>query len=193
MCKKEEPAPINVTSISLSQQSIQLKVGEIKILTATVKPSDATDKTVTWTTSDASIATVKDGVITAVGSGSAIITATAGDKSATCTVSVLVPVTSVSLDKSEVTLSVGGSVTLVATVHPANASNKELNWMCSDISIATVDKGTVKAVKAGKCTITVVTVDGEFKATCTIIVKGDGLDPGVGDWESGDEHGGNAE
>ena len=107
-CKKEEPAPIKVSSITISQQSIQLKVGETKTLTATVSPNNATDKTVIWTTSDASVATVKDGVVTAVKVGSATITAKAEGKSATCKVTVeATPVSSITLDKTSVTLKAG--------------------------------------------------------------------------------------
>ncbi len=77
-----------VTSITLDKTSASLKAGETVTLTATVNPSDATDKTVTWSTSDATVATVKDGVVTAIKVGSATITAQAGDKTATCAVTV---------------------------------------------------------------------------------------------------------
>ena len=78
--------PIN--GITLDQTAATLTEGETLTLTATVSPDDATDKTVTWSTSDASVATVADGVVTAVAAGTATITATAGDYSATCVVTV---------------------------------------------------------------------------------------------------------
>ena len=77
-----------MTSVTLNQTSASLKVGETVTLTATVKPDDATDKTVTWSTSDASVATVDNGVVTAKKVGSATITAKAGDKEASCLVTV---------------------------------------------------------------------------------------------------------
>ena len=80
---------VAVSSVSLNKTSVTLTEGESEVLNATVKPDDATDKTVTWTTSDASIATVDgNGKVTAVKAGTATITAKAGDKSATCTVTV---------------------------------------------------------------------------------------------------------
>ena len=78
-----------VTSVTLNKTTASLKAGETVTLTATVKPDDATDRTVTWSTSDASVATVSDGVVTAKKVGSATITAKAGDKTATCTVTVV--------------------------------------------------------------------------------------------------------
>lgn len=79
---------IPATGITLSQDTLYLTPGEMASLTAIVKPEDATDKTVTWSTSDESVATVTDGVVIAVAPGTATITATAGDVSATCTVTV---------------------------------------------------------------------------------------------------------
>ena len=97
------PTTVAVTGVSLSQTEASMTVGgETLTLTATVAPDDATDKTVTWATSDASVATVADGVVTAVAAGTATITATAtngtpddtsDDFSATCTVTVTDPAT----------------------------------------------------------------------------------------------------
>lgn len=83
-----ETSTVEVTSVTLSKTSLSLAVGGSETLTATVLPSNATDASVTWTTSSASVATVSDGLVTAVAAGSATITATAGSKSATCTVTV---------------------------------------------------------------------------------------------------------
>lgn len=82
---------VDVTSVSLNQNKLNLEVGKTGTLTATVKPDNATDKTVTWTTSDAKVATVANGVVTAVAKGEATITATAGGKTATCKVTVTEP------------------------------------------------------------------------------------------------------
>ena len=147
--------------------------GDTQTLTATVKPDNATDKTVTWSTSSASIATVdNNGKVTAVKEGTATITAKAGDKSATCKVTVnkkIIPVSSVSLDKTELTLKAGATETLTATVNPDNATNKKVSWSSSNTSIAKVDSyGKVTAVKEGTATITA-DVEGK-KATCTVSV-----------------------
>lgn len=83
-----EEADIPVTDISLNRTWLTLTKGETAGLTATVSPSNATDKDVTWISSDTAIATVADGTVTAVAPGTATITATAGGKSATCTVTV---------------------------------------------------------------------------------------------------------
>ncbi len=79
---------VAVTGVALDKTEAALTVGETLTLTATVEPEDATDPTVTWTSSDESVATVTDGVVTAVAAGTATITAAAGDCSATCTVTV---------------------------------------------------------------------------------------------------------
>ena len=164
--------PTPVTSVALNVTSASLQVGETVTLTATVNPSDATDKSVTWSTSDESIATVSNGVVKAVSIGSATITAKAGDKTATCAVSVVpppvVPVSSITLDKTSASLKAGETVTLTATVNPADATDKTVTWSSSDASVATVINGLVTAVKVGSATITAKA--GEKTATCSITV-----------------------
>ena len=166
-----EKIVIAVTSVTLDKSAITLTEGESQPLTATVKPDDATDKTVTWTTSNSSVATVEGGKITAVAPGTATITAKAGDKSATCAVTVekkVIAVTSVSLDKSEVVLTVGGSQTLIATVLPEDATDKTVTWNSSNTGVVRVDGGTITAVGAGTATITA-TAD-QRSATCKVTV-----------------------
>ena len=82
-----------------------------------------------------------------------------------------VPVTGVSLDKTSAELEVGGTLTLTATVEPANATNQNVSWSSSDKNVATVANGTVKAVAAGSAVITVKTADGGKEAKCTVTVK----------------------
>ena len=82
-----------------------------------------------------------------------------------------IPVTSVSLDKTKLSLEVGANETLTATVNPTNATNKSVTWSSSAESVATVADGTVTAVAAGTATITVTTVDGNYTATCTVNVN----------------------
>ena len=163
-----EPTP--VTAITLDRTSATLRVGETVTLTATVKPDDATDKAVTWSTSDASIATVSEGVVTAVKIGAAIITAKAGDKEAPCAINIeATPVSSVTLDKTDVSLKVGETVTLTATVKPDDATDKTVTWSTSDASVAIVSGGVVTAVKLGNATIRAMA--GDKEATCAITVE----------------------
>ena len=163
---------VDVASISLSKEELTLKEGDSETITATVKPDDATDKTVTWTSSDPSVATVDGGKIEAVKEGTATVTAKAGDKTATCKVTVdkkVIAVESVGLDKTEVELNEGDSVTLTATVKPDDATNKTVTWTSSDPAVAMVDGGKIEAVKEGTATITA--KSGEKSATCKVTVK----------------------
>jgi uncharacterized protein YjdB len=169
-----EKLVIPVSSVSLNKTSLTLTEGENETLTATVGPDNATDKTVTWSTSDASVATVdQSGRVTAVKAGSATITAKAGDKTATCSVTVeklVIPVSSVSLNKTSLTLTEGESETLTATVDPDNATDKKVSWSSSNTKIATVDSnGKVTAVKAG--TVTITAKAGDKTATCAVTVE----------------------
>lgn len=164
------PSQIAVTSIALNKTAASLKAGETVALVATVNPSDATDKTVTWSTSDASVATVKDGVVTAVKIGSAEVTAKAGDQTATCAITVVAtPVTSITLDRTTATLKAGETVKLTATVGPEDATDRTVIWETSDESVATVSNGVVTAQKVGTATVTAKA--GEKTASCLITVE----------------------
>ena len=163
---------VEVTEITLDKTELELKTGESETLTATVKPDDATDPTVSWSSSDEKIATVVDGVVTGVAAGSATITATAGDKTATCAVTVseaVVPVTEISLDKEKLDMTEGDTQTLTATVKPDNATVKTVTWKSSDETIAKVVDGVVTAVKAGSVVITATA--GDKSATCEVFVS----------------------
>ena len=165
-------APVAVTGVTLDKTSLELAAGgDTTTLTATVAPTDATDKTVTWSSSDDNVATVdENGVVTSVAVGTATITATAGGETATCTVKVIVPVTGVTLDKANLTLQSNTPVTLNATVAPDNATNKTVTWSSSDTSVATVDNtGKVTAVANGSTTITASC--GGYSATCDVTVN----------------------
>lgn len=172
----EEPAPIAVASVTLDSTSMTLEEGESQKLTATVSPSNAENKTVLWTSSNSSVASVKDGLVSAIKSGKATITAKSDDggKTATCEVTVkakVYPVESVSLDKTSYEMTEGDEFTLTATVKPDNATNKNITWSSSNTSVASVSNGKVTALKAGTATITVKTEDGGKTATCKVIVN----------------------
>ena len=165
---------IPVTSVSLNKTSLALTEQETFQLSATVSPDNATDKTVTWSTANAAIATVSEnGLVTAVAEGSATITAKAGDKTATCAVTVskkVIPVTSVTLNKTSLTLTEQEPFQLSATVSPDNATDKTVTWSSSNTAIATVSQdGLVSAIAVGSTTITATA--GEKKATCTVTVS----------------------
>ncbi len=138
---------------------------------ATVLPDDVTDKTVTWSTSEASVATVDaEGNVTAVSVGEATITAACGDKSATCKVTVSpVLAESIALDKTELSLTIGASAKLTATVLPDDVTDKTIVWTTSDASVATVDaEGNVIAITTGKAIIKAAC--GEIYANCEVTV-----------------------
>lgn len=183
--KPQEPAPEPakpvVTSITLDKQTLELEVTKTGTLAATVTADEGADKTVTWTTSDASVATVTDGAVTGVKAGTATITATAGDKTAICTVTVkeataaTVAVTGVTLNPTTLELEVEKTGTVAATVAPDNATDKTVTWSSDKTDIATVDaNGKVTAVKEGTANITVTTKDGSKTATCVVTVKAKG-------------------
>ena len=165
-------APISVTGVTVSPTSGSIAVSETLTLTATVAPEDATNKAVTWSSSDDTIATVENGVVTGVAAGNATITVTTvdGGFTATCEITVTTPVTGVTVSPTTDSIAVNETLTLTATVAPEDATNKAVTWSSSDDSIATVVDGVVTGVAAGDATINVTTVDGGFTATCEITV-----------------------
>lgn len=165
---------VPVTSITLNKTSLSLQVDKEETLTATVKPDNATDKSVTWSSSNTSVASVSNaGKVTAKATGSATITCQANDgsgKKATCAVTVSSPATSITLNKTSLSLQVGKQATLTATVKPDNAADKTVTWSSSNTNVATVSSsGVVKGVSAGTATITAKTSN-NLSATCTITV-----------------------
>ena len=170
------PKIVNVESVSLDRTELTLTEGESTTLTAVVFPSNATDRNVRWSSSDATVASVVNGKVTALKAGSTIVTVTTedGGRTASCRVTVkskVVNVESVSLNKSSVAIIAGESVTLVVTVSPSNATNKNVSWHSSDESVATVSNGRVTALKAGSAVITVTAEDGGKTAICQVSVK----------------------
>jgi len=162
----EVDVTIPVSGVSLNKTSTEIRQHSTEVLRATVTPSDASDKVVTWTSDHPEIASVSaTGTVTAVASsGTAVITATTedGGYTATCTVTVLPnPVTNLTLNKISTTIPRWGQETLVATVTPSNASDTGIVWSSDDESVATVaSDGTVTAVAAGTATIKAQAHDG---------------------------------
>ena len=167
-----------MTGVTLNKSTLTLKVGASETLTATIAPADATNKNVTWKSSDAAVATVDaNGKVTGVKAGTATITVTTedGGKTATCAVTVkaaAVAVTGVTLNETSISLiPAGAGAGLVATVTPADATNKKVTWKSSNEAVATVDaNGIVRGVASGTATITVTTEDGGYTATCAVEV-----------------------
>ena len=166
---------ISVTEITLNKTDLTLMTGERETITAIVRPLNATDRTLYWTSSDADTAAVTDsGLVIANKPGNAVITATTYDRglNATCSVTTLpVDVTGVTINKTTLTLAAGAGETLIAAVEPVNATNKAITWASSNPSIATVSQyGIVLAYRTGQTTITVTTEDGGKTATCRLTV-----------------------
>ena len=171
---------VAVSGITLNNSTLSLTTGQNFTLQAMLSPSNATNKEVTWESSDAGVAAVsKDGVVTAKKAGKATIVAKAADESgkyASCVVTVTEvkkEVTGVTLNKSSLNLGVGGSEVLSATVLPADATNKQVTWLSSTPSVATVSQsGVVTGVKEGTTQISVITADGSKTAICSVTVSG---------------------
>ena len=170
-----QPSDISVSGVTLSQSSVTLVEGETCQLNATVVPENATNGNVTWNSTNAKVASVSNGTVTAISAGDAIISVTTedGGKSASCKVTVkarIIAVESVSLDQTTLEMTVEDKATLTATVLPANATDKSVAWSSSDNSVATVSNGQVEALAAGTAVITVTTTDGSKTAKCNVTV-----------------------
>ncbi|MEA4938066.1 MAG: Ig-like domain-containing protein [Christensenella sp.] len=168
-----------VTSLTLNKSDLALNVGDEETLTVTGTPSNATNKTLLWTSSNKDVATVTaSGKITAAGKGTAVIKAEATDgsgKYVSCVVTVNnIQVLNVSLDKSSFDLSEGDTAAIKATIYPTNATNQTLKWTSSNSSVATVDsKGNITAgATKGYAIITAAATDGSGKsAECVVLSK----------------------
>ena len=174
---KQEPEEISVSSISLSKSTLELTVGDQASLDATISPDNATNKKIRWSSSKESVATVTpDGIVEAVSVGTAFITARSEDSgvNAKCEITVkdrVTSVTGIALSKTSLSLTEGGEYTLVATITPDNATNKNVTWTSDNEDVATVSaEGVVKALRAGTACITATTVDQGKTASCAITV-----------------------
>ena len=170
-----------VSSITIDRSTLSLVKGTSENLTAKVRPDNVANTTVIWTSSVPSVASVsQEGTVTAISAGSAIVTASAGNKTATCIVIVSdnpVGVKSITLNKNAMNLVSGSCETLTATMNPDNATNVVLVWASSDSSVATVDNyGMVWGVNTGTSTITVTA--GGKSASCIVTVKSKDVNPG---------------
>ena len=148
----------SVTGVTLDKTSVEMVEDDEIQLTAIIAPENATNKNVTWTSSNTSVASVSDGKVKALKAGAATITVKTedGGKTAECEVTIsskVISVTDVSLNKTSAQMIEGEELTLVATVTPDNATNKTITWSSSNSSIASVSDGKVTAKRAGTATI----------------------------------------
>lgn len=173
----------SVSSVDLSQHTIEINIDEEYILKATVLPDTAKNKNVIWISSDENIASVSDGVIVGNGYGACIITVITedGNKTDTCKVVVEVDmgdssnvnVTGIRLNTNSLEIDKHESVYLLPTVIPTNA-NQSITYISSDGNIAKVsNEGLITGVGQGKCTITAISnKNSKIKASCTVTVSG---------------------
>ena len=165
-----------VTEIVLPSTTLLMEYGSTERLTATVLPETAANKNVTWSCSDDNIIELtSNGIATAVGYGTCVVTCTAADGSgvsATCEITVPLYVTGITLSESSLTIAKGDNQMLSAMVAPANATITTVAWSSSDESIATVNQsGQVTAISEGSCTIFCSSTDGSnVTATCEVTV-----------------------
>lgn len=169
---KTTPDIVEVASLALSKSELSFDtIGASETLTAAILPANATDKSVTWTSSNSNVAAVVNGTVKAAGNGTAVITAKAGNKTALCNVTVSQKATKISLNKSSLTFKkIGASEKLTAAVEPSAAADKSVTWSTSNSKVATVSNGTVKAAGNGTATITAKAANG-LKAECKVTVS----------------------
>ncbi len=166
-----------VKSIELSDKEFNVGKGKTYQLKSTIGPDDATNKKVTWSSSNPKIASVSGyGTVTGVSTGTAIITCTAADGSgvsASAKVTVITSVSSLRVEKTQQTVIVGKTVSNKCTVSPNDATNKKLTWTSDNPSIASVSSsGVVTGKYPGTCKITATAADGSnVKVSYTVYVE----------------------
>ena len=171
------PSTIAVTGITVSPATMDIKVGESFNATATVSPSNATNKNVTWSSNSNSVATVSsNGTIAGLSQGTAVVTARTedGGYTDTCVVTVTantIAVTGITVSPATMNLKVGENSNATATVSPSNATNKNVTWSSNSNSVATVSSnGTITGLSKGTAVITATTADGGYTDTCIVTV-----------------------
>ena len=176
---------VKISDIILNKTSLSLNIGDQEQLTATILPSNATNQSLTWSSSNTNVATVGfNGNVTAKAEGSSTITCRANDgsgKYATCYVTVIdnsILVSDITLNTTSTSLKVGGSYQLSATISPKNATDKSVTWSSNNTSVATVSSsGYVTAKAEGSATITCRANDGSgVYAQCIVNVMPEGIE-----------------
>ena len=166
-CEKD-PEKIEVSSVTLDQTELSLEPGASAVLKVTVAPENADYAEVVWTSDNADIVTVDKGTVTAVAKGEATVTAAVEGKSASCKVTVRTEVAEITLNRAEISVEIGKTAELTATVLPEDAEYSEITWESDNASVATVENGVVTAVAEGTASITAKA--GDKSASCKVTV-----------------------
>ena len=165
------------TAITLDKHEIIIEKGSYETLAVFFTPENTTDKQLGWASLNKEVATVDGGLVVGVAPGVADIIVNHGNLTDKCQVTVVISATSVSLDRTELTLSTGETATLKATVLPEDSTDK-VEWSSSDETIVTVENGAVTAVAGGDATITAKA--GDKMATCSVkVVPAGAVDLGL--------------
>ena len=177
---------VNTVTVKLSSISLpktrELTEGNSDKLTITYSPNNATNKAVTWKSSNTSIVTVDtNGNIKAVAPGTATITATSkdGNRTATCKITVNAldkTLKGISFDKTELTMSVGKTEQITVSYNPNNANNKNITWRSTNSNVVSVENGVITALKPGKAAIKATSEEGRFQASCKVVVLSDPIE-----------------
>lgn len=170
---KTTPVEVKASKIEIDVTELELLIGETKVLTATVSPSNAKDKTVTWTSSNKEIVMVdSEGEIVALGIGEAVVTAkTSNGKEAVVKLTVNpIKVIEIKLSENDINLKVDERATLTATVLPEDATDKEVEWTSENEEIATVEAGVITAITPGNVKVICSSKDG-IKAEVNVLVE----------------------
>lgn len=158
--------------LSLDKTELELFESESYVLKAVISPSDATDKSVEWKSSDETVATVFGGKVQAMKEGTAVITAKSGAFEASCEVTVKCRVKGVSLSEHTLTLTSGDTYQLKASVYPERADDRAVEWSSDNASVVSVSgNGLLTALSPGSATISVKTLDGSHTDECKVTVK----------------------
>ena len=167
---------VKLNSISIPN-TLTVQEGNTGKLNVTYSPSNATNKKITWKSSNTGIVTVDgSGNVKGIKVGTATITATSSDGNHVATSKITVTAVDktlkgISLNKKELTLEIGNEETLSVNYNPSNAENKKVTWTSSNETIAIVDNGKVKAIKPGTAEIKAISEEGKKEATCKVTVK----------------------
>lgn len=171
---------IAVEDINIDQTSASIERYTTLQLTATIVPEDATNKKFTWSSSNAFVASIdENGLVTANSEGEVEIFATTEEGNIRAISKIMVtsasniPVSGLTLSSYSEDIKINSSKTITATVLPSDASNKNVSWLSSDESVATVENGKIKGVSVGSCTITSKTEEGEFTQTISVNITAD--------------------
>lgn len=173
-CSSDEKT-VSVIGITLNKENITLTEGQSEVLSYNIAPSDADDKSVSWKSSNSSVASVNEGKVTAIKQGQATISVSTndGNKIAKCNVTVnskIIPVTNIEVTPKNLEIKVGEKGEISASISPENATNKSIVWKSSDENVAVVSNGEVSGIAEGDVVI-YASVDGVCDSSIVTVSK----------------------